>query len=167
MIYWKPYVPVAKRRANALKEVKKLQKKGKKLSPVENVGRTITKTFWGNAWCENLEAYSDYENRLPRGRTYVRNGSVVDLQIESCKVNALVSGSSMYRIDIRISKLSAERWKTAKKLCTGSIGSLVELLQGKFSSAVMKSMCDKKTGLFPSTKDITMRCSCPDGALTN
>jgi uncharacterized Zn finger protein len=48
------------------------------------------------AWCENLERYSDFQNRLPRGRTYLRNGSVIDLQIASGEVKALVCGSSVY-----------------------------------------------------------------------
>ena len=84
---WRPYVPVAQRRARAARELAKLAKKtGKAASPVVLDGRKIASTFWGKAWCDNLEAYSDYANRLPRGRTYVRNGSVVDLQISQGKV---------------------------------------------------------------------------------
>jgi hypothetical protein len=99
---FRPYVPVAKRRAIAARELEKLRKKGRKISPVVLEGRTIARTFWGKAWCENLERYSDFENRLPRGRTYVRNGSVVDLRIERGQVRAMVSGSELYtaRIDI-------------------------------------------------------------------
>ena len=78
---WKPYVPVAERRRRGRRQMEKRAKKGMTVSPVIIEGRTIAKTFWGKSWCENLERYSDYANRLPRGRTYVRNGSVVDLQI--------------------------------------------------------------------------------------
>src|SRR4051794_16812939 len=99
---FRPYVPVAKRRAQAAREVQKRQKKGQTITPVVIEGRTIAKTFWGKAWCDNLESYSDYENRLPRGRTYVRNGSVVDLQIKQGKITALVSGSEMYEVAINI-----------------------------------------------------------------
>src|SRR5437870_5279274 len=90
---FRPYVPVARRRAQAAREIEKRRKKGHAVAPVVLEGRTIARTFWGKAWCANLEAYSDYENRLPRGRTYVRNGSVVDLQIQPGKIVALVSGS--------------------------------------------------------------------------
>src|SRR5580693_7799906 len=95
---WKPYVPVAQRRAEAAEEVAKRVKKGQKVHPVVIEGRVIASTFWGKAWCTNLESYSDYENRLPRGRTYARNGSVVHLTIDKGRIEALVSGSELYKI---------------------------------------------------------------------
>ena len=162
--YWKPYVPVATRRAQAEKAVKKAKKAGQDMHPVIIEGRAIAKTFWGKAWCDNLEAYSDFENRLPRGRTYVRNGSVIDLKIEPGKVSALVMGSSLYKIEIGITAVPDAHWKSLAKECTGSIASLVELLQGKLSKAVMERICQPKTGLFPAPKDIQLDCSCPDWA---
>src|SRR6202048_743999 len=93
---WRPYVSVAERRRQAQREMAKLTKKGQTVSPVVIEGRTIVKTFWGKAWCENLERYSDFANRLPRGRTYVRNGSVIDLQITPGEIKAMVSGSEIY-----------------------------------------------------------------------
>ncbi len=96
---WKPYVPVAERRRKAMREMEKRKKKGHAVSPVTIEGRTIARTFWGKAWCENLERYSDYANRLPRGRTYVRNGSVVDLQIPPGEIHAYVCGSELYEVD--------------------------------------------------------------------
>src|SRR5260370_614167 len=78
---WRPYVSVAQRRLQGLREIQKLRKKGRAVSPVVLLGRTIASTFWGKAWCDNLEQYSDFQNRLPRGRTYVRNGSIIDLQV--------------------------------------------------------------------------------------
>ena len=110
---WRPYVSVAERRAKAARETAKLAKKtGRAASPVVLDGRKIASTFWGKAWCDNLEAYSDYENRLPRGRTYVRNGSVVDLLITKGNVSALVSGSELYRIEIKIKPLAPVLWKS-------------------------------------------------------
>ncbi len=162
--YWKPYVPVAQRRAQAEKTVAKAKKAGKAMQPVVIAGRTIAKTFWGKAWCDNLEAYSDYENRLPRGRTYVRNGSVIDLAIEPGRIKAQVIGSSVYTVEIGIAAVPETRWKMLTKECTGSIASLVELLQGKLSKAVMERLCAPKTGLFPAPKDIQLNCSCPDWA---
>src|SRR5438445_5398666 len=128
MSWWsyRPYVSVAERRAKAMRKIEKLAKKGQKFCPVKIAGRKIVTTFWGKAWCDNLEAYSDFSNRLPRGRTYVRNGSVVDLQIGKGEVTALVSGSSLYTVKIGIRALEKPRWKTLIGRCSGQIDSLVE-----------------------------------------
>src|ERR1700686_2946953 len=99
---WKPYVPAAARRRTADRTVAKMQKKGQILSPVAAGRGAIVKSFWGKAWCRNLERYSDYSNRLPRGRTYLRNGSVIDLKIGPGGGSAQVMGSSLYRIAGRI-----------------------------------------------------------------
>ncbi len=164
MGYYPPYIPVAERRANALREVLKLTRKGTRMSPVKIDGRTIASTFWGKAWCDNLESYSDFSNRLPRGRTYARNGSVIDLQIEPGKVTSLVSGSSLYRITIQIQPLAASCWKKLMTQCGSQIGSLVELLQGRLSKSVMEIVTQRENGLFPAPKEIEMSCSCPDWA---
>jgi len=161
---WHPYVSVAERRRKAAREMDKLRKKGHPVSPVVVEGRTIVKTFWGKAWCENLERYSDYANRLPRGRTYVRNGSVLDLQIASGEIQALVSGSQIYRVVVKVVPVTKVRWRSICKDCAGAIDSLVELLQGRFSKGVMERICRQKTGLFPSPDEIKLSCSCPDWA---
>jgi len=162
---WRPYVPVAERRARAGREVAKLAKKsGQAASPVRLEGRRIASTFWGKAWCDHLEAYSDYANRLPRGRTYVRNGSVVDLQISRGKVAARVSGSELYTIEIKIKPLAASLWQSIQTECAGKIESLIELLQGKLSSSVMQIVTRPERGLFPTPKEIELDCSCPDWA---
>lgn len=161
---FKPYVSVGARRAQAARELAKLQKKGRKTSPVVIEGRAIAGTFWGEAWCGNLERYSDFANRLPRGRTYVRNGSVVDLQVGPGRVTALVSGSMMYDVKVRVEPVPRTRWSAICRDCSGAIDSLVELLQGRFSKGVMTRLCEERTGLFPSPKDIHFACSCPDWA---
>lgn len=162
---WAPYVPVSERRRQAAKKIAALQKKGKSISPIRIEGRVIARTFWGKAWCDNLEAYSDFENRLPRGRTYVRNGSVIDLQIGQGEIAALVSGSSVYTVAIAIRPLEGTRWKALIEACAGQIDSLVELLQGRFARGVMEIITCKQRGLFPSPRQIAMECSCPDGAI--
>ncbi len=161
---FKPYVPVATRQRNAQKEATKLAKQGSPLEPIRDVGHKIAESFWGKSWCQNLEAYSDFENRLPRGRTYVRNGSVIDLKIAEGKITSLVSGSELYKITIDIDALPASHWKDLKSRCVGQIGSLIELLQGKLSKGVMEVVTDKQNGLFPTPKEIRMECSCPDYA---
>lgn len=161
---WRPYVPVARRRELAAREIEELSKKGHAAEPVVIEGRAIARTFWGKAWCENLERYSDFANRLPRGRTYVRNGSVVDLQLATGRVTALVSGSSLYRVEIELHAAEQRLWKELKAACAGQIDSLVELLAGTFSEGVMRRLAARDGGLFPAPGEIRMACSCPDGA---
>jgi uncharacterized Zn finger protein len=155
---------VAERRRKADREMRKLRKKGHPVSPVVIDGRTIARTFWGKAWCDNLERYSDFANRLPRGRTYVRNGSVLDLQIAPGEVKALVGGSVIYEVAVRVSAVPKKRWTSICGDCAGAIDSLVELLQGRFSKGVMERICQQKTGLFPAPVEIELSCSCPDWA---
>jgi uncharacterized Zn finger protein len=161
---WAPYVPVAQRRARALREMEKLRKKGKKIDPVATKGRTIAETFWGQAWCRHLEQFSDYANRLPRGRTYVRNGSVCHLEVAEGVVDAVVSGSELYEVSVRVKTIAKNRWSELKAGCTRGIGSLIELLQGKLSDGVMRVVADRDRGLFPHPREIEFDCSCPDYA---
>ena len=161
---WRPYVPVAKRRARAAREINTLRKNGKAIQPIEIQGRKIARTFWGEAWCNHLEKFSDYANRLPRGRTYVRNGSVCHLAISKGKVEAIVSGSALYKVNINITPLSANNWKTIRRQCAGQIGSMLELLQGRFSDNIMEIVTDQNKGLFPSPGEIRLACDCPDWA---
>jgi uncharacterized Zn finger protein len=161
---WQTYVSVAQRRRKAASEMAKLQKKGHPVSPVVVEGRTIVKTFWGKAWCENLERYSDFANRLPRGRTYVRNGSVIDLQIAPGEIKAMVSGTEIYRVSVKIAPVGKARWQSICTDCAGAIDSLIELLQGRLSKSVMDRVCRQKAGLFPSPQEIQLSCSCPDSA---
>src|SRR5712675_2529800 len=161
---FKPYVSVGARRAQAARQMAELRKKGYAVSPVVIEGRTIVKTFWGKAWCDNLERYSDYANRLPRGRTYVRNGSVIDLQITAGEVRAQVMGSSLYTVAMTVAACPEKQWRAIGADCAGSIDSIVELLQGKLSTAVMERICKPGIGLFPAPKEITFNCSCPDWA---
>ncbi len=162
---WKPYVPVARRRSQASRYAAQLAKNGRELRPIELTGRTIAHTFWGKAWCENLENYSDYDNRLPRGRTYVRNGSVIDLQVAPGQVTAIVSGSELYEVRVEIEKLSQRKWRTITRDCSQSIDSLIDLLQGRFSKGVMARLTRKGDGLFPKPAEIKIACSCPDWAV--
>jgi len=162
---WRPYVPVAARRASAHDEVDRLRKEGVTILPVAIEGRKIARTFWGAAWCDHLEAFSDYENRLPRGRTYVRNGSVVHLDITQGAVRALVSGSQLYHVDVKITGLDRKKWADIKARCAGKIGSLLELLEGRLSTSIMSVVTDRDTGLFPLPREIRFGCDCPDWAV--
>jgi len=161
---FRPYVSATERRRQAARAMAKRAKKGLPVEPVVVEGRAIARTFWGKAWCEHLERYCDFENRLPRGRTYVRSGSVVHLGIEPRRIEAFVQGSELYEVEVSIAGLARAQWKRIVGACAGHIDSLVELLQGKLSSGVMKIVTDPRQGLFPAAAQIEMKCSCPDWA---
>jgi uncharacterized Zn finger protein len=159
-----PYISAAQRREKAARALDKLHRQGLELQPVLLEGRTIARTFWGRAWCDHLESYSDYENRLPRGRSYVRSGSVCHLEIHRGRIRARVSGTRLYEVSINIRPLTAAVWENMKGRCTGRIASALDLLQGSLSEEVMRIVTDRREGLFPAPRDIEMRCSCPDWA---
>src|SRR4051812_32425965 len=160
------YVSVADRRARARQASERIARHQKRvLAPVGPLeGRALTRTFWGKAWCKNLESYSDYVNRLGRGRSYARHGAVIDLQIASGAVTALVIGSSMYESTITIRPLDAGRWSALASACTGKIDSLVDLLKGGLSHEVLEIITRRDSGLFPIPGHISFQCSCPDWA---
>jgi len=161
---WAPYVTAAERRAKALKQMEKLKKKGLTVQPVQLVGRKIASSFWGKGWCDHMESFSDYANRLPRGRSYIRNGSVCHLEIHSGQIKAMVCGSSLYNVVITIAPLKKKKWEVVKRTCTGQIGSLIDLLRGKLDHSVMAVVADRKEGLFPLPGEMKFACDCPDWA---
>jgi uncharacterized Zn finger protein len=162
---WGEYVSVGERLERADREMRGKAARGMKVLPIHaDRRRKMANTFWGEAWCENLESYADYDNRLPRGRTYARNGSVCHLEILPGKIKAFVAGSSLYEINITVEKLPHKKWVGIKAECAGEVGSLIELLQGNISDEIMSIVTNKKSGLFPLEKEIKLGCSCPDWA---
>ncbi len=159
---WKPQASVSARRAKARREMEKLRKRGIELHPVEIEGRKIARTFWGQAWCDHLEKFSDYSNRLPRGKSYLRNGLVLNMEISEGEIRAIVSGSDLYEVSVSITPLPPRRWDDIKKRCMGQVGSVLELLQGKLSDNVMGVVTHPETGLFPRPGEIRLDCDCPD-----
>jgi len=157
---------VGELRTQAEKKIKSLKRSGNKLEPVEAATSRglIAKSFWGKAWCKHLEAFSDYAYRVPRGRSYIRHGAVIDLKIKPQTVTALVNGSELYELTVTIDPLAPEKWAAIKARCQGKIGSLIELLQGKLSDEIMSLVMDADNGLFPKPKEIHFNCNCPDWA---
>jgi uncharacterized Zn finger protein len=163
MSYWnyRPYRSVAAKRADAKKAISKLTKQGG-CSPVVLEGTKIASSFWGKAWCKHIEGWQDYENRLPRGRSYVRSGAVVDLRLAAGEITAKVQGSELYNIRIAVTKLPPARWKTFKQLSLGKVGSLLSLMQGRLPDELLEQLTDPETGLFPRKKEMKLDCDCPD-----
>lgn len=159
---WAPYVPVAQRRSNGKRQVQARMKKGESPQPINIPGRKIATTFWGQAWCDHFEQYRDYSNRLPRGRTYARNGSIADLRITSGTIKAMVCGSSLYDIVIEIKPLSKKKWNAICHDCGTSVHSLIDLMRGKLSDDVIRRMTDPAEGMFPIGREMSLSCDCPD-----
>ncbi len=159
-----PYRSVAKKREQALRKIEKLRKKGLIVQPIQINGRKIATTFWGESWCRHIESFKDYENRLPRGRTYVRNASVCHLSIEQGLITGIVAGSDIYNVKITVTSLLTTTWDYIKKTCLGKISSLLDLISGKLTNRVMEVVCDRATGIFPTLKEINLSCDCPDYA---
>ncbi|MCP4499288.1 MAG: hypothetical protein GY822_04895 [Deltaproteobacteria bacterium] len=159
------YVSVDERRDSAEQELKRRTKAGQKLDPVPSVKGAPAKGPWGKAWNQNLKMYEEREkNRLARGRTYVRQGAVIDLVIERGHITAKVAGSSVYYIDLQIEPLDKELWANLQKRLSGRISTLLELIAGTFSKEIMSEVCQVDLGLFPGMDDVKMDCSCPDYA---
>jgi uncharacterized Zn finger protein len=161
---YKPYVGAAQRKAKARREVAKREKKGETLLPVHVEGLNLGKTFWGQSWCRHIETLSSLASRLPRGKTYVRNESILDLQVRKGLITAMVMGTELYSIRVKITPLGNAQWQRIKRKTAGQIGSMVELLQGRLSDSVMQSVTGQSDGLFPKSGQIEMECSCEDSA---
>ncbi len=160
------YVTVEERKKKAQKQIDQLTKKNNNIEPVILEGGKIARNWWGKAWINNLESYADFSNRLGRGRSYVRNGSVIHLKIQQSEITALVQGSdkSPYKINIVIKPLSEKTWKKIIKECEGNLSSINELLEGKIPKSLQELFTQKKDGLFPTPKEISFDCDCPDWA---
>lgn len=168
MGYWKfpRYKSVAEKKAEAAQKLQQLKRTMPDIKPVVIEGKALAKTWWGKSWNKNLERYADYENRIERGRSYARHGAVLHLQIELGEVRALVQGSDPepYEVLITIKAIKKAYWKKIQKQCEGQLKSLQDLLAGTFPKTLDEIFFNQKTGLFPSPKDITLDCSCPDWA---
>ena len=146
------YVSVAEKRARARRKLEQLKKKHPGIRPVVIEGNTLVRTWWGKAWNGNLGKYADYANRVGRGRSYLRHGAVLDLQIKPGQVSALVQGSqgSPYTVTIKIKPIGATVWTEIKAACAGQLGSLQELLAGRFPKGLAELFTAKGSGLFPA-----------------
>ncbi len=160
------YVSVGERRAKAEKKIQQLKKKNPDISPVEIKGRKIACSWWGISWNKNLESYADYSNRIGRGRSYVRHGSVLDLKIKEGEILSLVQGSTSrpYEVEIIIKKIKSQVWQTIISECRGQIDSLQTIMDGKLPKTMETLLTQPSSGIFPAPAEIHFNCSCPDSA---
>ncbi len=164
-MHWYPrYVPVDEQRARTVSEIQGLRARGVTVQPIELRGRTIARNFWGRRWCEHLESFSEYAARLSHGRSYVRNGSICHLAIDPGAVDAMVVGSALYHVSIRIRRLGSPDWAAIRRACAGRIGSVPELHEGLLPDDVAAVITDRDAGLFPQPGEIVPSCECQDRA---
>ena len=164
--YFPPSLTMLEKREKAAKMLAQLRKKDPNIQPVIINGTMLAKTWWGKSWNKNLERYADYSNRIGKGRSYVRNGAVLDLKIQPGEVKSLVqgSGSKPYNVTIEIKPIKKYNWVKIKESCQGRLDSLPELIEGNFPKALSDIFMARGEGLFPSMDEIKLSCSCPDWA---
>ncbi|MDR2076286.1 MAG: hypothetical protein LBP61_05060 [Desulfovibrio sp.] len=156
---------VAQQREIAEKRRKKLEKDQVEIQPVIIAGGKIAERWWGIAWNKNLESYADFENRLGRGRSYCKNGLILDLRISEGGIRAQVSGSSVYNVTITIDKLADRHWRGIVAACAKRVENIGTLVEGRFPQELADVFMKQGEGLFPSPKEIHMLCDCPDAAM--
>jgi uncharacterized Zn finger protein len=163
---WWSYEDVQEQKKRIQREIAKRKKRGEKFEVLAAPAgqKKLCATFWGQAWCKNLESYQQYESRLPRGRSYLRQGNVYNLEIEAGQLSAVVAGSELYDTSIHIQPLPKKQWQQIVKAGAGQVGSMLDLLAGKLGDGLMTLLTDPKDGLFPKPKEIRFDCSCPDHA---
>jgi uncharacterized Zn finger protein len=161
-----PYVTFLSKNKMAKVEIEALKKQGIILNPVIITDSKIAHSWWAVSWNKNLESYADYKSRIARGRNYLKNDAVLDLKIEKGLVQALVQGSSRkpYKIEVKIDPLSPAKWEKLLAVCANQIGSLSDLVEGRFPKTLENLFMIKGEGLFPSNREIRFSCSCPDAA---
>src|SRR3954471_14606515 len=163
---WYSYHDAREQKAELRREMARLQKRGEKFEALSAPAgsRKLVHSFWGKAWCKHLESHSNYEYRLPRGRSYLRQGNVYNLVIEPGVVTAKVAGSSLYDVRVTFQPLGKSEWTRIKADCAGQVSSLLDLLAGKLGDGVLRTITDIERGLFPKPREIRFSCSCPDHA---
>lgn len=122
----------------------------------------LVHTWWGKKWCENILGLADFENRLARGRNYLRKGAIKELYIEKGEINAKVKGyaDEPYAITITIDPLDVN--------CANRIRQKFNHISGIKNNYIPKDclfLYEAETGLLPSNNEIHFSCSCPDSAI--
>lgn len=122
-------------------------------------------TWWGQRWIGALETLGrTYTNRLPRGRTYARNGSVTGLDVAPGRVTARVAGRrpTPYRVSLQIPVFTDAQWTAATHALTRQLRHAAALLDGRMPEDIDETLDAVGLSLFPGPRELTTKCSCPD-----
>ncbi len=120
---------------------------------VMGVQKPFGRTWWGNAWVKAMERIDYNTNRLPRGRRYANNGSVLDIQIEGGEVLASVQGSrpKPYLVRIRLNEFKIGETKKIKDLVGDNIAVAADLSLGKLPESMLDLLEKEGIRLLPRT----------------
>ncbi|TDD18652.1 hypothetical protein E1218_25585, partial [Kribbella turkmenica] len=130
--------------------------------------RPFGATWWGRAWLEALEQRARLDpNRLSRGRSYARRGSVLDLTVSPGEVEAFVQGSRVtpYQVTVRIRAFTTAEWDAVLDVVSAQIGRVAALLDGELPPEVVDDVHAAGLDLLPGAGEVLTNCSCPDFAV--
>lgn len=148
----------------AVERSAQLTAEGTELHPVGASSRKLAEHFWGSAWMRHLALCEAGGLCLSPGRTLLRHGCVLDLEIAPCSIRALVSAQELYEVALTLEPLDEEKRLALRTACAGNVGSLVALLEGQANDDLLHTLCDPENGLLPAPEDWHMSCTCPDWA---
>ncbi len=129
--------------------------------------QSFGKTWWGAQWLNAL-THIDYDNRLPRGRSYANQGAVLQLEIQGGRIHARVQGSRSkpYQIEIDVPPISPTQTQSFLDALTRDPLIISRMLNRELDPAVLEQAQSLGIPVFPAHwKDLSMRCSCPDWAV--
>ncbi|MCE2515019.1 MAG: helix-turn-helix domain-containing protein [Acidobacteria bacterium] len=163
-MHWYPrYLSIGARRARALPEMLRLRERGVHVQPIETTGQTVARRFWGRRWFDHLDSFAGREDRLALGRALVRRGAVCHLEIRPGVVEAMVAGSALYRVVVRMRTTEPTAWQAVVRACAGRVGSIPDLLRGALPNGAIEAVTDPDRGLLPRREEIDPHCGCADG----
>jgi uncharacterized Zn finger protein len=124
-------------------------------------------TWWGEQWLDAL-THIDYDNRLPRGRSYANKGAVRNLTVSGGTIAASVKGSRVrpYRVSIAVPPIAARDITRLLDRIAADPALIAGMLNGKLDPALLALASELGVAVFPTRwQDLTMDCSCPDWAV--
>ena len=125
------------------------------------------RTWWGAQWLQALTQI-DFDNRLPRGRTYANRGAVRNLVVDGGRISAKVQGSRPrpYEVEVVVPPVPPADAARLIDSLTADPGLIARLLNRELDPAVLDEAQRLKIAVFPSRwSDLAMKCSCPDWAV--
>src|SRR6516225_9973543 len=149
---WFPRFPKSKPRA-AKGGIKAQTKRGQ-----------FGQSWWAKRWIAVLESF-DIGARLGRGRSYARNGQVLNIDIAKAEVTAKVQGSrpKPYDVTIQVKSLAEKEWAKVIEALSGQAIYAAKLLAGEMPQDIENVFQEVKLSLFPEKLgDLATECSCPD-----
>jgi uncharacterized Zn finger protein len=135
--------------------------------PIARRTRRSGQTWWGRAWVEAMEQRARLDpNRLPRGRSYARQGAVGELTFKAGEVRAPVQGRrrSPYNARVRVVRFTEQEWDQVLAAISAQLGHTAAMLDGELPPEAAADVTGAGLDLLPGPGDLGLSCSCPDDA---